>query len=104
MLQKKEVPEVAFDFNSPEIIAERNKLIAERIGQTLGYGAGKMADMCKKVDALSQDISPRKLLEYLYEKLWTAKPDISREDVQRVITTCHGEALDRLQSTQSDSW
>jgi hypothetical protein len=92
------------DFNAPEILAERNRLIAERIGLKLDYGPGKVEDMRRKIDILAADPAPRKLLEYIYEKLWMAKPGISREDVQAIFASCHSEALDRLQSPEDPDW
>ena len=101
MLQKKEC---FFNFNNPEVIEERNKLIAERIGRELRYNGTKIRDLCNNIDVLSQDPTPRRLREYLYEKLWAAKSDISREGVQKIITTCHEEAFDRLQKAYPDLW
>ncbi len=101
MLQKKED---LFSFDNAEVIAERNKLIAERVGKMLEYGNGKIQDLCRKLNSVSEDPSPRALLEFLYERMWSSKPGINRDVVQNIIATCHGEAFDGLQYARPDLW
>ena len=99
MLRKKDS---FFSFNNPEVIEERNKRIAQWIGDKLGYSPERIRDMCNKINVLTKDSTPQKLLEYLYEKLWAAKPAIKREDIQKAITTCHQDAFGWLQNTYQD--
>jgi hypothetical protein len=91
-----------FSFNNPEVIEERNKRIAERIGKKIGYNAEKIRDMCNKINIMTKDSTPQNLLEYLYKKLMTAKTGISREYIQKIIVTCHEEAFGWLRNTYQD--
>ena len=96
MIRKKDTP---LSLNDPEVIEERNNRIAERMGKKLGYSQEKTRGLCSMINILAIDPAPQKLLEYLYEKQWAAKPGISRADIQRLITECHEEAFGWLQNT-----
>jgi len=100
MLRKKDA---LFSLNSPKVIEERNTRIAEWIGKKLGYGNEKTRDMRNKITVLTKDSAPQKLLEYLYETLYAAKPGISREEIQEAIKACHEEAFGWLQNTYQNS-
>ncbi len=100
-LQKKET---FFTLNTPEVLEERNKLIAAHIGNELNCSSGKIQGICGEIDVFSNDPTPRRLIEYLYEKLWTTKPGCTREDAQKIITRCHAEALERMQKIYPDMW
>jgi len=102
MIQKKK--EIFFTFNNSDVIEERNRLIAEKVGKILKYSNGKIQDLCGKINVLSENLVPHLLLEYLYEKLWTATPGISRKDIQNIISSCHSEAFDRVQSNNPEVW
>jgi len=88
------------DFNAPEVLLLRNRMIAESVGIRIGLGPASIRSLHEKVEALASD--PRKLVEHLYEKLWVSRPGISRDAVQAIINACHGEAVDRLLQPEED--
>lgn len=86
-------------FDSPEVIEERNRRIAELVGKKLEFSVGKTRDLHNTLGVLSKDSSPQKLVEFLYTKLWPAQSGIKREDIQKAITRCHEDAIGWLQNT-----
>jgi hypothetical protein len=96
-------PEKAFVIlNTPQVIEERNKLIAARIGKELGYGAGKMQKLFDELNAFSSD--PKRIVECIYSKFWPSK--VSRDAIQSIINRCHEKAFEAWQETYmyTDVW
>jgi hypothetical protein len=101
------------DFNAPEVIWERNKLVADRVGIILKYDPGKIENLHAKLNTLSEDPLSKKMLEYIYEKLYIAThsrdvvrgdKSISRDAIQSIITTCQIEAFEGLLNIGADGW
>jgi hypothetical protein len=87
------------NLNAPQVIEERNRLVAAQLGKELGYGAEKMQKMFSELTQLSGD--PKRMLETLYVQLWPKKK-MSRDDIQGVINRCHEEALAWFQETHPE--
>ena len=94
----------AFSLNNPAVIEERNRRIAAHVGKELKYSAEMMQNLFDEICAFKSDRAPRKLAEYLYEKLWLKRPGLRREDTQKIVIKCHEEAFDWFQSTHPDLW
>ena len=92
-----ETKEAFTNLNAPEVIEERNKLIAARIGKELGYSTGKMQEIFSELSAFSADPTPRRIIECLYQRFWPRKT--RREDIQKIINKCHEEAFEWFQRT-----
>jgi len=96
------------DFNAPEVIWERNKLVAQRVGIMLKYNDGKIETLHAKLNTLSEDPLSKKALEYLYEKLYIAthhdEKSFSRDVIQSIMTTCQIEAFEGLLNIGADGW
>jgi hypothetical protein len=87
------------NLNAPQVIEERNKLVAARVGKELAYGTEKMQKLFGEISQLSGD--PKRMLESLYVQLWPKK-QMSRGDIQNIINRCHEEALEWFQQTYPD--
>jgi hypothetical protein len=96
--------ETFFNSNNPEVIEERNKLLAAWLGKELKYDDAKIQETGSQLKIIPADPASRNLREFLYERLWIARPDISREKIQQVIIASHQEAFDRLQKKYPDMW
>jgi hypothetical protein len=95
-----ETKEISANLNAPQVIEERNRLIAARIGRELGYGAGKMQNIFNELNEFSSD--PKRAVECIYEKFWPNK--ISRDAIRNIINRCHEEAFEAWQHTYTDVW
>ena len=92
MLEQKET---FVELTTPEVIEERNRLVAARIGKELGYGAEKMQKLLNEINSFSHD--PRQMIEVMYKKLWPLKNTFSRDEIQKIINKCHVEAFEAAQ-------
>jgi len=90
-------------FDGPEVMEERNRRIANLVGKQLGYSVEKARDLYNTIGLLTKDPSPQKLLEFLYEKLWTVHAGVKRDDIRNAVTKCHEDALGWLQNTSQNS-
>jgi hypothetical protein len=80
---------------APQVLEERNRLIAARVCMEIGFGAGKMQKLLAEVNLFSHD--PRQIVELLYKKIWPINPNLSRDYIQKLVNVCHADAFETLQ-------
>lgn len=90
-----EAKDAFINLNSSEVIEERNRLVAARIGRELDYGPEKMQKLFGEIHKLTTD--PRRMIECLYVKLWPKDNKFTRDAIQNIINRCHEEAFEGLQ-------
>lgn len=99
MLRSKDM---TLDFHDPEVLEERNRRIAGWIVKKLGVSEEKIRPISCELNLITREARLQKVQEYIHEKLQTANPPVSREEIHQAVVSCHEDAMDWLQNTYQD--